>query len=147
MSIFKVHKFAVPKTILRIDRNEWIEVSTTGHRETQTGRFNDRVGIGRFVKNNATNKTFYVDVNSYPKVSEISGSLYDLPVASSTKLGGIRLNDSIRNVARRTYPLRLSGDYAYVSVDWQPGNADTAVTWISEFEASLKNNTLTAGQT
>lgn len=135
---------SLPKTVFRIDTNEWKEISETGSEETEHGEFNERIGIGRFIKNNITNKTFYVDVNSYPKVSELSAYKYELPTASNTNLGGIKLNDSIQNTDRRTYPVKLSADYAYVSVDWKAGDADDAIEKVDELERSFLNNTLTA---
>lgn len=138
---------SLPKTIFRIDTNEWKEISETGHEETERGRFNERIGIGRFIKNNITNKTFYVDVNSYPKVSELDAYKYELPTASNTNLGGIKLNDSIQNTDRRTYPVKLSADYAYVSVDWKAGDADEAIAKVNELESNFLSNTLTASST
>ena len=138
---------SLPKTIFRIDTNEWKEISESGHEETEHGRFNERIGIGRFIKNNITNKTFYVDVNSYPKVSELSSNIYDLPLAGNGILGGVKLCTDMTNTARRIYPLKLSGSYAYVSVDWKAGDADDAIEKVDELERSFLNNTLTASST
>lgn len=69
--MYKVLKFVVPKQILKIHTNELVTYKVDGTTTTQSGKFNNLVGVGRLVKNLATGKTFFVGTNNYIKIGEV----------------------------------------------------------------------------
>lgn len=72
MTMYKVLKFVVPKQILKIHTNELVTYKVDGTTTTQSGKFNNLVGVGRLVKNLATGKTFFVGTNNYIKIGEVA---------------------------------------------------------------------------
>ena len=74
LTMFKILKYVVPKQILNIHTNELVTYNIDGTTTTQTGRWTNYVGVGRLVKNNATNKTFYVAANQFIKVVDPNSS-------------------------------------------------------------------------
>lgn len=79
---WKILSFNVPKTLIRTDINKKITITPFDRYPISAdGLFTHEVGIGRFVKNTITDKTFYVNPYNYLKITDSSsGSVKNVQV-------------------------------------------------------------------
>ena len=69
MSYYKIINFKVEKRIIKTNTNELVTYDIDGIRTSTPGKMTEIAGIGRFIKNTATNKTFYVGDSSFIKIA------------------------------------------------------------------------------
>lgn len=71
MSYYKILSLNLPKTIAKTYTNELCTFYGDGSSTCIQGNIAKEVGIGRFTKNLATGKTFYINNSSFTKIAEI----------------------------------------------------------------------------
>ena len=75
MTSFKIREFTVPKVIYRTDTDARLTYDINNvEQRVEFGKWNDEIGIGRFVQNPVTNKTFWIGDNNYVKVAEFNSN-------------------------------------------------------------------------